>query len=89
MLLDYLATYLDAKICFYVSDMILYVDSYAAYLVAEKAQSCIAGYYYCSNNTTNKKSPNPPLNGPIHIKCKLLRHVVTSAAEAETAGLFF
>ena len=31
---------------------------------------------------------NPPLNGPVHIECKLLRHVFTSAAEAETAGLF-
>ena len=68
--------------------MILYVDSDAAYLVADKAKSRIAGYYYCSNRHTNKKSPNPPLNGPIHIECKLLRHVVTSAAEAETAGLF-
>ena len=28
------------------------------------------------------------MNGPIHIECKLLRHVVTSTTEAETAGLF-
>ena len=88
MLLDYLHTHPNAKIRFYASDMILYVDSDAAYLVAEKAKSRIAGYYYCSNKTNNIKSPNPPLNGPVHIECKLLRHVVTSAAEAETAGLF-
>ena len=68
--------------------MILYVDSDAVYLVAEKAKSHIAGYYYCSNKTPPNTEPNPPLNGPIHIECKLLRHVVTSATEAETAGLF-
>ena len=88
MLLNYLNTNPNAKICFYSSDMILYVDSDAAYLVADKAKSRIAGYYNCSNKTSNKLSPNPPLNGPVHIECKLLRHVVTSAAEAETAGLF-
>ena len=68
--------------------MILYVDSDAAYLVAEKAKSRIAGYYYCRNKTPQNTKPNPLLNGPIHIECKLLRHVVTSAAKAETAGLF-
>ena len=68
--------------------MILYVDLDAAYIVAEKSKSRIAGYYYCINKTSQKTSPNPPLNGPVHIECKLLRHVVTSAAEAETAGLF-
>ena len=88
MLLDYLNTHPKARIRFYKSDMILYVDSDEAYLVAEKAKSRIAGYYYCSNKTNKNFTKNPPLNGPIHIECKLLRHVVTSAAEAETAGLF-
>ena len=67
MLLDYLHTYPNAKIRFYRSDMILYVDSDAVYLVAEKAKSHIAGYYYCSNKTPPNTKPNPPLNGPIHI----------------------
>ena len=30
-----------------------------------------------------------PLNGPIRVECKTLRRVVTSAAEAETAELFY
>ncbi len=84
MLLDYLSTYPNAKVRFYASNMKLHVDLDAAYLVAPKAQSCIAGFYYCSNNT-----PNPPLNGPVHVECRVLRHVVTSAAEAETAVLFY
>ena len=84
MLLEYLSTYPDAKVRYYASDMILHVDSDAAYLVAPKAKSRIAGFYYCSNNI-----PNPPLNGPIHVECRVLRHVVTSTAEAETAALFY
>ena len=87
MLLNYLSTYPNATIRFYESDMILYVDSDAAYLISEGAKSRIAGYFYCSNKSTTKP-PSPPLNAHIHVECKLLRHVVTSAAEAETAGLF-
>ena len=68
--------------------MKLYVDSDAAYLVAPMAKSRIAGYFYCSD-TTKTKLFTPPLNRPLHVKCKVLRHVVTSAAEAETAGLFY
>ena len=58
MLLDYLNTYSKAKIRFYASDMKLFVDSDAAYLVAPKAKSRISGYYYLSNICHNDK-PNP------------------------------
>ena len=88
MLLNYLNTYKNAVVRFHASDMTLYVDSDAAYLVAPKAKSRIAGFFYCSNNSTTNP-PSPPLNGPFHVECKILRHVVTSAAEAETAGLFY
>ena len=79
MLLDYLNTHKHAKIRFYRFDMQLHVDSNAAYLVAPKAKSRIAGYFYCSDKTT-KTPPQPTLNGPLHVKCKVLWHVVTSAA---------
>ena len=46
MLLDYAATYPDAKIRFYASDMILHVSSDAAYLVLPGARSRIAGYIF-------------------------------------------
>ena len=69
--------------------MVLHVDTDAAYLVAAKAHSRIAGYYYLSDNFNPNTPILPSNNGPIHIECHLLRHVVSSAAEAETAGLFF
>ena len=42
----------------------------------------------CGVVYTNHKSLLTNLNGPIHIECKILKYVVASAAEAETAGLF-
>ena len=85
MLLDYLASNPHAKLRYYASDMILHVESDAAYLVAPNAKSRIAGYYYMGNtpSTQNKK-----INAAIMVECRYLKHVVASAAEAETGGLF-
>ena len=66
--------------------MILTIDSDAAYLVAPKARSRVAGYFQM--NTTPSKQKHPTINGAILVECKTLRHVVSSAAEAETAGIF-
>ena len=69
--------------------MILHVDSDAVFLVVPKARSCVAGFDYCGDNCFNKSTtPYSVLDGPIHIECKTLKHVVASAAEAETGGLF-
>jgi hypothetical protein len=85
MLLDYAATYPNAKIRYYASDMQLQVDSDAAYLVLPQAKSRYAGYFYLgSSHSTNGK-----LNGAILVPCKSIRSVVASAAEAETGGLFY
>ena len=83
-LLDYAATYPDAFIRYHASDMVLHVDSDAAYLVMPKARSRIAGYYQLLNYPTKQGD----LNGPLHIECKTLRNVVASAAEAEMGGLY-
>ena len=89
MLIDYLYTHPSAKIRYTASDMQLYVDSDAAYLVAPKAKSRIAGYFHLSSQYTPSSGlPTPHLNGPIHIECQVLKHVVSSAAEAETSGIF-
>ena len=84
MLLDYLATNPSAKIRYYASDMLLHVESDAAYLVAPNAKSRIAGYYYLGD----KEKKNTKINGAILVECRYLKHVVASAAEAETGGLF-
>ena len=65
----------------------MHVDSDAAYLVAPKARSRIAGYYYFKNPRIHKDIIN--VEHPILVECRCLRHVVSSAAEAETAGLFY
>ena len=63
--------------------MCLHVDSDAAYLVMPGARSRFAGYYHLSS-----RSSTALLNGAILVECKTIRHVMSSAAEAETAGLF-
>ena len=85
-LMDYLHTYPNAYLRYTASDMILHVDSDAAYLVAPKARSRVAGYFHLSDHPNITK--HPKLNGAILVECKTLRHVVSSAAEAEVAGIF-
>ena len=84
--MDYLHTYPDAFLRFYASDMVLHVESDAAYLVAPKARSRIAGYFHLSAHPN--KTNNPTINATIQVECKTLRHVVSSSAEAEVAGIF-
>ena len=48
-LMDYAASHTDATIRYNASDMILHVDSDAAYLVMPKVRSRIACYYYLAN----------------------------------------
>ena len=86
--MDYMATYPNSVIRYYTSDMIMHVDSDAAYLVVLGAKSRIAGYYYLSDHPKN--STFPQLNPPsFHVICKFIKHVVASAAKADTVGLFF
>lgn len=86
-LLDYAATYPDVFVRFYASDMILNINTDATYLVQRAAKSRIAGYYYMGTYRNKSTSTHMP-NGAILIECKTLKHVVASAAEAETAGVF-
>jgi hypothetical protein len=89
MLLDYAATYLLAIIWYHASDMALHIDSDAAYLVLLNARSCYAGHYYMSDHPPSTPTkPTPRTNGPIMTVCKTIRGVMSSAAEAETGGVF-
>ena len=85
-ILDYAATYDNVYVRFKASDMVLHVDSDAAYLVLPNAKSRVAGYFYLSDHPD--KDISPTLNGAILVECKGIKHVLSSSAEAETAGLF-
>ena len=81
-LLMFVATCPNGKLRFHASDMVLHVDSEAAYLVLPNAKSRIAGFFHLVDATPTF------INAPILITCKTLKNVVSSAAEAETGGLF-
>jgi hypothetical protein len=82
-LLNYAATNPEAIVRFHASDMILYVESDASYLSGSKARSRAAGYHYLSNKADNPSKQQPPLNRPVNILCKILKNLLSSAAEAE------
>jgi hypothetical protein len=58
-LLNYCATHPDAVVQYHSSDMVLHTDSDAAYLVAPKARSRVAGYHYLSSKSTKPGPPSP------------------------------
>jgi hypothetical protein len=88
-LLDHAATCPLAMLGHHASDMILHVDTDAAYLVPPNARSRHAGHCFLSNAPSPPPAaPAPKPNGAILTVCKTVRNVMTSAAEAETAGVF-
>ena len=80
--LDYAHSNPDGEIIFRASDMILQVDSDAAYLVAPKARSRAGGYHFLGNKD------HTMFNGPIHILAKIIKNVMGSAMESEIAAMF-
>jgi Reverse transcriptase (RNA-dependent DNA polymerase) len=86
-LLNYCATHPDAVIRFIASDMVLHVASDASYLTEDGAKSRAAGYHFLSAHP-DKQLHTQPTNGAVTVFCQVLREVVSSAAEAELAGLF-
>jgi len=80
--LNYAATHPDAKVIYRASDMILHIDSDAAYLVSPGARSRAGGYQYLSNKE------NTVHNGPVFVLAKIIKNVMSSAAEAEIGALF-
>ena len=82
MLMDYPATHPLAIIRYHASDMILHVDSDAAYLVQPNARSRYAGHFFLSSNPPPLPAkPIPECNGSIMNVCKNICNVVASAAE--------
>ena len=86
MLMDYLHYHPNAILRYHASDMILVIESDSAYLVLPKARSRAAAWYILSNDPT--KNSSTIHNAPLHILCNTIKNVVSSAAEAETGGVY-
>jgi hypothetical protein len=87
--MDYAATHPLAIIRYHTSNMILHVDSDAAYLVQPNTRSRYAGHFFLSSNPPPLPAkPIPERNGAIITVCKTICNVVASAAEAETGGVY-
>jgi hypothetical protein len=81
-LLNYAHSHPDTELIYRASDMILRVDSDAAYLVAPEARSRAGGYQYLSNKE------GTIFNGPVLVLAKVIKNVMASAAEAELGALY-
>ena len=82
--LDYCATHPNAGVRFVTSDMMLALHSYASYLSARKSKSKAAGQFLLGKQ--NIESFN---NGAIMTLSKIIKHVMSSYSEAETAAILY
>ena len=83
-LLDYLATHPDAAIRYQASDMVLAFDTDASYLSELNGKSRAAAYYHMT-----KKGNTTFTNGAIDVFSQIIKHVMSSASEAETGALYY
>jgi hypothetical protein len=81
-LLDYPAMQEDAVLSYLTSNMVLAVHSNASYLSKPKARSQASGHFFLSSDTTV-----PPNNGAILNIAHIIKNIMSSATEAELAGL--
>jgi hypothetical protein len=82
--LNYCASHPDAEIIFRASDMVLHNHTDTAYLVASKTRSRAGGFTYMGNHQGRPQI----INGAISVIAKVIKSVMSSAAEAEVGALF-
>ena len=86
MLIDYTHMYPDAVIRYHASDIQLYINSDAAYIVLPNVRSRSAEHFYISDNYTNMTStPHTKPNGSSLTECTTLRNFILSVAEDEVS----
>jgi hypothetical protein len=91
-LLSYCATLPNATVRFHASDMVLHIVSDASNLSVSGAQSRLGGYFFLSNpikTPPDPSDPAPTFNGPVLVNSTIIQPVMSSAAEAELAALFY
>ncbi len=82
-LLDYLGTQEEAILTYNASKMVLAAHSNASYLSKPDARSRAGGHFFLSSNSTI-----PQNNGAVLNIAHTIKHVMSSATEAELAGLY-
>ena len=70
------------KLSFMPATCFFKVDYNTVYVVCSSAQSRVGGYQYLGNADDNL------FHGPIYVLAKIVKNVMSSAAESEVAGLF-
>jgi hypothetical protein len=84
--LDYLATYLDATVHFWASNMVMNIQSDVSYLTEPKARSHACSHFFMGSLPQDGKPIK--INGAFHTLCSILQFVVASTTEAELGVLF-
>ena len=82
--LDYAATHPEAAVTYKASDMVLAIHSDALYLSEPKARSRAGGHFFMAND-----DEDPRNNGAVLNISKVIKAVMSSAAEAELGALFY
>ena len=82
-LLDYIPTQEEAVLTYTASGMKLAMYSDAIYLCEPKARSRVGGHFFLSGDTAT-----PGNNGAVLNIAHIIKHVMSSATEAELAALY-
>jgi hypothetical protein len=85
-LLNYCNTHPETKIRYHASDMILHIHIDASNLSENEAKSRAGGFFYMGSDT---KTDTKLTNEAILIISKVLKHVMSSAAEAKIGAVFY
>jgi hypothetical protein len=85
-ILYYCSTHPESLIRYYASDMQLKTHIDTSYLSKPKAKSQIGGYFYLRNKTDS--STTPLTKSPLLCHTIVIKHVVSSVAEAEFGAVF-
>jgi hypothetical protein len=83
-LLNYSTTHPETNLNYHVSDVILSIHRDVSYLSEREAKSRAGGFFYMGSNTDKA---NRLTNGAILIISTVLKHVMSSAAEAEICAV--
>jgi hypothetical protein len=81
--LNYVATQEEAVLTYNASEMKLAAHSDASYLSEPKARSRAGGHFFLSSNSSVSHN-----NGAVFNIANIIKHVMTSATEAELAALY-